>query len=224
MPSHTAHHQPTCFFSETITRRLTRASVLFSLLFISACSQQPTINPPQQQAQQAIPDHWNITAKLGIRTQDDSGSLTLQWAQKGQHYTIQASGPLGQGRATIIGQQQQIMISRPNQATTYSNYPEQLLEDTLGWQFPIQQLGYWVRGLPYPENNALTLQTSASNTAEYQWSPTGTLTSLRQSGWLLEYDRYQQTDAWLLPKRVKAKKDNITLTLIIKQWQLNPEQ
>jgi len=194
--------------------------ILISLLAISACSTQPNTHTAQQ-TQQPIPDHWNITAKLGIRTQDDSGSLTLRWTQKGEHYHIQASGPLGQGRVAITGQKHQIMMKRPNQPASYSSHPEQLLEDTLGWQFPIQQLGYWVRGLPYPENNRHQNNTVHNDETEYHWDTSGTLTALVQSGWHLEYDRYQLIDNWLLPKKIKARKENVVLTLIIKQWQLN---
>lgn len=188
--------------------RLPAILVAIALLLLTACSQQ-LAKPDQQQSQKPIPEQWSISAKLGIRTADDSGSLTVKWQQDSREYLIQVSGPLGQGNGKISGNDQYITIERPNQPTIYSADPQQLLKDTFQWELPIQHLSYWVRGLPSPR----------LDDAQYHYSNTGVLERLTQSGWELAYDRYRLADDWLMPGRVKATHDELRLTLIIRQWQ-----
>lgn len=189
--------------------RLSRFFTAITLtLLIAACSQQPA-KTTQQQSAEPIPQQWSITAKLGIRTADDSGSVILKWQQDFQHYQIQISGPLGQRNAKINGNHQAIMIERPNHPTMYSSDPETLLLDTFQWPLPLKHLSYWVRGLPSPHLAQ----------AQYQYATTGALERLTQSGWELQYDRYRQTQQWLMPGRVKASRGDLRLTLVIRQWQ-----
>jgi outer membrane lipoprotein LolB len=187
--------------------RLYRFFTVAALAFLTACSQQ-LAQSTQTQSPTPIPGEWSITAKLGIRTKNNSGSLTVQWHQNGNQYTIRVSGPLGQGNGKISGNPQAILIERPNHPTIYSTDPEQLLQDTFQWALPVQHMGYWVRGLPSP----------LLDKAEYEHMDTGVLKRMEQSGWQLQYDRYRQTDAWLMPGRIKAKRDDLHLTLIIRQW------
>ncbi|MFT5117701.1 MAG: outer membrane lipoprotein LolB [Kiritimatiellia bacterium] len=184
--------------------------LLLAFLFISACSPQatrPTLLPLQTNA--VIPDVWNITAKLGIRNGDDSGSVTLYWQQQQNQYQIRIAGPLGQGNGLLSGDEENIVIERPNKQTLYSNNPAQLIKDTFGWDLPIQDLNYWVRGLASPLLDA----------AEQDYSASGVLSELNQSDWSLRYTRYRTTDLWLMPQRIRAEKGELMLTLVIKTWE-----
>ncbi|ODS22946.1 outer membrane lipoprotein LolB [Candidatus Endobugula sertula] len=182
------------------------------LILLSACSQYPRINDTQQQFPQAIPSHWTMTAKLGIRTANNSGSATLNWQQQQDRYQIRLSGPLGQGAGKISGDNTYITIERANKPPLFSTKPEQLIQETFNWELPLQHLSYWVRGLPSPY----------SNQAEQDYANTGTLLQLRQSGWTLHYDRYHSIGRWLMPGRIKAQKETIKLTLVIKRWRFPP--
>ena len=183
---------------------------------LSACSQQPRVpldqhQLSQQQATQAIPDVWRITAKLGIRTTNDSGSLTINWQQQADRYYIQFSGPLGQGSGTLTGSPNGIIIEQANKPVISSNEAEQLIQESFGWALPVDHLNYWVRGLPSP----LLAITQAS------YLPSGVLDTLNQSNWVLEYQRYSQVEQWLLPSKIRATNGNTRLTLIIKHWQVS---
>jgi outer membrane lipoprotein LolB len=184
--------------------------LLLASLFISACSPQATRpTPVTLQTDTAIPDVWNITAKLGIRNGDDSGSVTLYWQQQQNHYQIRIAGPLGQGNGLLSGNEDTIVIERPSKKTLYSNNPAQLIKDTFGWDLPVQDLNYWVRGLPSPFLDA----------AEQDYNASGVLSGLNQSDWSLRYTRYRTTDLWLMPQRIRAEKGELMLTLVIKTWE-----
>lgn len=184
--------------------------LLLASLFISACSQQATRpTPVTLQTGTAIPDVWNITAKLGIRNGDDSGSVTLYWQQQQNQYQIRIAGPLGQGNGLLSGNEDTIVIERPSKKTLYSNKPAQLIKDTFGWDLPVQDLNYWVRGLSSPFLEA----------AEQNYNASGVLSGLNQSDWSLRYTRYRTTDSWLMPQRIHAEKGELMLTLVIKTWE-----
>lgn len=182
--------------------------LLFTLLLLSACSQQITTPPPIQKNAAPIPNTWTITAKLGVRTENDSGSVTLLWQQQGPQYRIRISGPLGQGNGLLSGDDQHIVIERPNQDTLFSNNPSQLIEETFGWELPLQHLQYWIRGLNTP----------LLETTRQDHESSGALSNLHQDGWHLQYARYKPSGKWLMPGRIRAEKEGLVLTLIIKQW------
>lgn len=182
-------------------------SGLLAALLLSACSQQPVKQAPSQTAT-AIPSTWQITAKLGIRNTDNSGSVTLKWQQDAEQYHIRISGPLGQGSGVLSGNQNTISVQRANKDTLFSNDPTQLIRSTFGWNLPLEHLNYWVRGLTSP----------LLDTKEQRYNTSGTLDTLKQSDWSLRYSRYQHTQHWLMPHRIVATKDDTVLTLIVRKW------
>jgi outer membrane lipoprotein LolB len=198
-----------------ISHYLQRLPISYGCLFIllcllSACSQQATKPIPDiQQSTTAIPSTWHINAKLGIRNTDKSGSVTLRWQQHSTDYIIRMSGPLGQGSGVLSGNEHRIAIQRPNKETLYSDQPTELIRHTFGWDLPLAHLNYWVRGLASP---LLAIDHQLYNASN-------TLDQLTQAGWSLRYSRYRQTHAWLMPHRIVATKDDVTLTLIIKKWE-----
>ena len=178
-----------------------------ALLLLSACSQQP-LKSTLSQTQKAIPSTWLINAKLGIRNTEKSGSVTLKWEQEAEQYRIRISGPLGQGSGVLSGNQSNISVKRANKDTLYSTNPTQLIRTTFGWDLPLAHLNYWARGLTSP----------LLDITEQRYNISGTLDTLTQSGWSLYYSRYKQTQDWLMPHRIVAKKDGVVLTLIVKKW------
>ena len=199
-----------------------RAFLLLKILFLSACSsytihKQPADQPIDQivkQVKEAIPDRWQLNAKLGIRNSEKSGSVNVKWQQQSAQYHIRISGPFGQGSGTLQGNPQYIRIERANKEPIYSNNPSELIKSSFGWDLPVEHLPYWVRGLVSPESDA----------EELRYNSSGTLAELRQSDWSLHYSRYQLADKWLMPHKISVKNNAVTLTLIIKAWNfLTPE-
>jgi outer membrane lipoprotein LolB len=185
------------------------------LLLLQACSQTtpipaPSLSSGNKAIAAAPPEQWTIKAKLGIRTADDNGSLTLHWQQQDANYKIQLQGSLGQGNATIYGDHHYIVIEQPGKMPLYSNDATSLIKDTFGWALPINDFIFWIRGIANPEQPVESLQYNAA----------GTLASLQQSQWTLNYSRYKTVDQWQLPGRIRAQQDDAQLTLIIREWLL----
>ncbi len=179
-------------------------------LLLAGCGQHAA-KAPLPLSEAAIPDDWQLKGKLGIRSSAQNGSVTIRWQQQLEQYRINVSGPFGQGAAAIEGNRQQASIEQPGKETLVSYTPEHLFNHSFGWSFPIEHLRYWVRGLQNPQHQA----TPTYNTDN-------TLATLQQAGWSLHFDRYQQQQHWMLPGRVKATRDDVALTLLIRHWTLTP--
>ena len=188
-------------------------SALILSVLLSACSSYSTKQDIDISTETylAMPDTWSIYAKLGIKNDEDSGSVTLNWEQTRNDYHIQVSGPFGQGNAKLTGNDQLIRIEQPGKQTLYSKAPKMLVQQTFGWDLPLQHLPYWIRGLQNPNDSADTVQNK-------QYDDMGLLSGFSQYGWTITYSRYTPKQQRLAPHKIRAENGNITLTLIIKEW------
>jgi outer membrane lipoprotein LolB len=153
-------------------------------------------------------EHWHLRGKIGLRQKNKAHSAYLNWQQCGDYYDIRLSGPFGQGAARLYGNKQRATLLRSDQTRLSASSPEQLLAQELGWSIPVSQLLYWIRGIPEP-NNAFT--------------PSATHTGFKQSDWQVSYPTLSTVDRFSLPTKAIAKQSNLTVTLILKHWDLNPE-
>ena len=194
------------------------AAFLASLL-LSGCQLWQTSHdmpaPPPDQPQINWVDHvrtltlmkeWQIKGKIGVRTIDDGGSAYMDWSQSFDSFYILLSGPLGQGSTIISGNPYGARLEN-SEGTYISDSPEQLVQEHTGWAIPIHQLLYWVKGIPAPHGKS----TKTHNTY-------GTLATLSQNGWDLQFDRYGTAMDTLLPQKIKITKGDLKVTLIIKEW------
>jgi len=149
---------------------------------------------------------WQIRGKIGVRTATDGGSAYLDWSQSFDSFYILLSGPLGQGSTIISGNPSGARLENSD-GTFVSDSPENLVMEHTGWQIPINQLLYWVKGIPAPSGDIQMTRNAL-----------GTLDTLQQDGWKLEFDRYGNALDSLLPQRIKIQKDDLKVTLIIKEW------
>lgn len=193
---------------------------LILLLTISGCAQRGAFTPPpdlvahQQQLQRIT--HWKLNGKLGIRTSDDSGSATLKWAQQLANYQINLSGPLGQKRMIITGAPGKVRLEQSGSTPLEAKNPEALIKEAAGWTLPVSQLAYWVRGVPAPKQRITHLQQNES----------GLIAQLQQGGWSIVYSNYKNyssgtAEAFSLPGKITAEHEDIRLTLVIRDWQLD---
>ena len=220
---------PSFFDLLFFVRRLPLAScrLLLLILFLAAglpgCAlfQAPSTPPPPAGTQVDWPSHvrsltllqeWQVQGKIGVRTQNDAGSAYLDWSQAQDSFYITLSGPLGQGTTIIKGNPTGARLDN-NDGTWIAESPDQLVQEHTGWEIPISNLLYWVKGMQAPGSHAIL-----------QHNTLGTLATLKQDGWALTYDQYSQQLGTLLPCRIRIQKGELRVTLIIKRWQpLNRE-
>ena len=196
-------------------------TALLCLLLLAGCTTAPVQTqveaPPgwtqQQLALREVTD-WQVSGKLGVRQDNRSDSAVInQWVQQDLRFDINLSSPVfGLGATSIQGTPDGIWFTRSGEQPLYSENPEGLIRQQVGWSLPIRHLLYWVKGIPAP-----------GPFQDMLFDQNGNLYQLEQAGWNIIYENYHDTAPYALPRKIVLRRDKIRLTLIIHNWDLkNP--
>lgn len=190
------------------TDLLTGPALLAVLLTISACTSLTGGKPAPiaEFAGNSSVQQWQLRGKIGIRNSRRANSAYLNWQQCDQRFDIRLSGPLGQGAAHLYGDNRSVTLADGESEPITAAEPEQLLYRQLGWQIPVSQLHYWVRGIPAPGQDYVA-----------------TDNGFQQAGWQLSYRGLSDTGNYQLPSRVIAEHPRLKVTLILSNWDLQPD-
>ena len=185
--------------------------ILFISMSLSGCSIFNLQQDSQQlQKQLNSIQKWQVRGKLSVVSPDNAVTGYLTWQQDEEDFDLFLSGPFGQGSSRLVGNNGQATLTLPNEEPVQAPSAEYLMAHYLGWQFPVSDLRYWVKGQASPHSEF----TEVRNTL-------GLLESLQQHGWRVEFSRYQsQGDTWL-PGRVKIMGHNFKFIFAIKEWSIN---
>ena len=195
------------------------AIALLSLLMAACLTHPPQMPTPVTDWQRYIEhqqqlDHWQLSGKLGFKSpQHKSGSANVNWQQQQQQYAVRLSGALGIGTTHIHGDPQQVVMQRGKQQHTAAS-SEQLTWQLLGVPLSVEDLTYWVRGIPNPARPVAVLSHNSN----------GALDTLSQGGWQLQFSRYTDADKWRLPGRITGRRGEMSFKLIIKRWRPETER
>lgn len=155
---------------------------------------------------------WLAEGKIALKHQDESTNASFTWEQKHQNYVIRLFGPFGQGSTWIRRTSKSVTLENAKTGYRKAESAEALMEDLFGWQVPVSDLQYWIRGLVAPDVDAEVTEEVA----------TGLILGLEQQGWAVTYESHQKVDGWVLPRRLVAVRDGMEVTLVIKRWDLPP--
>lgn len=189
-------------------RQLLLIGLSLSLAACSTFKPQPPVPASSWEQHKAALQQlssWDISGKIGIITATSSNSASLKWLQEKHHYQIDIRGPLGQGGASITGTPNHVTVDVAGEGTFSGPDPEFILYQQLGWQLPISDIYWWVRGLPAPDKS---FEHSLENNR---------LKTLQQNGWTIRYLSYNGLTP-ALPKKLKLSHDSLKITLVINSW------
>jgi len=175
---------------------------------ISACSTQPKgpITPPPSSVE-AI-SHWETSGRVGIRTENDAISGNFDWQKTPSTFSLNIIGPFGQGATSLKKTTEgKVTLAYENTQVTGTSAAE-LLQQELGWAFPVEQVTYWIRGLASPYLPARI----------ERYSSTDNISNIKQDGWVISYRKFSQVNGLLLPQRMQVSNPPFNVNLIINQW------
>lgn len=153
--------------------------------------------------------NWNLEALISIRnqTKSNSGSTNLQWHQSRGHYTILFFGPFGAGTVKLTGKPGYVLMEGSDGKKTEASTPEILLAKETGWNVPVSNLYYWVRGLPVPNLPAKTKHDAFNH-----------LVLLEQQGWSVQYLQYTSVNHVDVPTKIFLNNSQMSVKMMISQW------
>ncbi|HFD92758.1 MAG TPA: outer membrane lipoprotein LolB [Gammaproteobacteria bacterium] len=201
----------------SILRPFQRLAVSSLLLFLTACA---GFTPRHEDAARAehlwqmrnaslVGMSWILSGRVAVKSGQGSWQALLTWRQVAERYTINFQSPFGQLVARLMGDDSGVSLYLPDDRVLSSDDPARLLQEQLGWEVPVTGLRSWVAGIP-----ALGDITSKSIDEK------GRLQRLDQQGWSIDYARYARVQDIDMPGRVRLRRDDISIRLVIDRWEL----
>lgn len=161
-----------------------------------------------QQAVNAI-NHYAAEGQLGYISKEERFSSSFQWQYLGeQHYRLYFSSLLSRSTLTIEKTENNTVIF-DNKGNYYADKDiHQLLQDIIGFDFPVEQFSNWLKGLPGNTQNYVVNQQGLLSHFDYQW---------QNEIWQAKYVNYNQKSP-KLPQNLFISSPDKTLKIQIKKW------
>src|SRR4051812_13692611 len=158
---------------------------------------------PQLQAR----DRFELKGRVAVATGSDGFNARLRWTQSGKQTHMSLDGPLGAGgvQVTSDGSAVSIVTSRGDRLDNDAARAE--LANRLGFDPPIDNLRYWVLGVPEPSH-------PAQETLDAQQR----LATLEQDGWQIQYTDYMSVGGEWLPSKLTLQRQGIRVRLVVDGW------
>jgi len=197
----------------TIKKPLYRARRLLLIaslmIFASSCSHRSAIKQPSLGQKPALStlNHWQLKARMAIKTPDDSVTASLKWNNQQSNFDFHLSGAFGATYAHLVQSESFASLKIPDHKEQKAQNAEQLLSENLGWDFPIKALSFWVKGLASGQRGEQITRNSR-----------GQITHIQLNQWSIEFKKYKRFQGYLLPKMIIAKHPDIRIKLVAKKW------
>ena len=182
-------------------------AALLAALLLAGCTTTPA---PRGSQDAAAMSSWQFNGRISLTRGDEGWHAGLHWQEQAGSFYLRVSGPLGQGGFQLNGDARGVVLVDADGQTFAALDADALLVQVTGWQLPVTGLRYWVRGLPAP----------AAGKVQAVHDEAGQLRHLEQSGWTINYQRYQVVEGVSLPAKLQLAHEDIAVRIVIDQWQL----
>jgi outer membrane lipoprotein LolB len=195
--------------------RSAAAAGLASVVF-AACAPVPVRHPgtAAQLAAQAARERllgtrtlWGLHARFAASDGDHGGSGSLDWSQKGDRYRFTLRAPITGKTVELEGGPGGAVLTGAGREPLAGRNAGEVLNAEFGWNVPVADLAWWVRGLRAP--GAPAILTFGAN---------GLPATLDQDGWHVDYRDWYAERSPPLPRKVYASRDPYSVRLSIQEW------
>lgn len=198
-----------------------RCNFFFMVLIVAGCATKPTLptttptKPPpenaalhqQHLAKLASIQAFSLKGRLGVVTQKQGFSGSIEWQHQAATDNIDVYSPLGNKVANIAKTPEQVVLTDDKGQTIKANDAETLTETTLGFRLPLNGLSDWALGRP----TARKIEASS-------WDTQGRLVALKQDGWDIGFENYVESNGTFLPNKIVLKSEKVNLKLLVEKW------
>lgn len=154
---------------------------------------------------------WSLDGRFAASDGHHGGSGSLAWQQHGQHYSFTLRAPITGKTVQLEGGPDGAVLTGVDKQPLAGSDASAVLTREFGWNVPVADLAFWVRGLRAP--GAPAVLTFGAN---------GLPATLDQDGWHVDYRDWYADKTPPLPRKVYASRDPYTVRVLIEQWNANP--
>ncbi len=150
---------------------------------------------------------WTLQGRAAVAAGAQGWQASLDWRQSAASSQLHLSGPLGIGAQVISQTPDGLSINgAPASAAALAQ-----LQERLGFDLPIDDLRYWLLGVPAP-SGPFDLTRNAEDRAQ----------RLMQAGWSIDYDRYMAAAGDELPARMVLARGDVRVRIVVDRWEMPP--
>jgi outer membrane lipoprotein LolB len=176
---------------------------------LSACvTTRPALAPAPWERRASDLQHanvWQLDGRAAVAVGTQGWQASLNWRQNGVATEVHLAGPLGIGAVVLKKTAAGLSMNDapPSDAVLMQ------LQDRLGFELPLDNLRYWLLGVPDP-GSPFELARNDQDRAR----------QLTQAGWTVDYDRYMPVSGDLLPAHLVLSREGTRVRIAVDHWVL----
>lgn len=186
---------------------------------LGACATLPRVSPDDAEAMQRQHEEqlarfadWQLSGKISLQDGQDNFSGQLHWRKNSDSYELLIVAPMGRGSWRLEGTEDGAVLTDEKQQIWRGDDAESLLSQRVGWHVPVDDLVYWIRAMRTPDHST-----------DVEFDAWGRMGRLRDAGWTVTYQAWQESAGMQLPRKMIASSDPYRLKLVINVWALGAE-
>jgi outer membrane lipoprotein LolB len=148
---------------------------------------------------------WELNGRAAAALGQQGWQASLDWRQKDSVSELHLAGPLGVGALGLKVSPEGLSL---NGAPPSAEVTAQL-EARLGFELPLENLRFWLLGIPNPEA-PFELTRNAQDRALH----------LSQAGWNIDYDQYRPQGGDELPARIVLSRADARVRIAVDPWEV----
>lgn len=148
---------------------------------------------------------FELRGRFSVTQAREANSGNFLWRQYPGGFEVDLWGPLGQGRARLIGQGTSLTLVNARGETVADGDAEALMQRELGWSAPLSALSSWLVGQPAP---GLPARTNGD--------------AFEQLGWQVQVTAWAQVGERRLPRRLEAQRGGLRIVVACREWSAPP--
>ena len=145
-----------------------------------------------------------LSGRLGIKQGKEGHSGSLRWLHAPPKHQITVYSPIGTTVAKIEQDVSGAKLTTSDKEVYQADDADQLMEQVMGWHFPLNGMQYWVLGRAAPEGPA-----------EEERGINNRLMHLKQQDWDIQYADYRPLANIELPYRIIMKRADVVIRFVV---------
>lgn len=151
---------------------------------------------------------WSIGGVFSIHQPGKTIIAFYDWQQKVDSYNIHVYSLPDIYSINISGYSGIVLLWLSPKECYTADTPERLMQVQLGWQLPVSNLYYWIRGIPAP------------GAYHANFDPHGHCIILQQNGWYIRFSQYTHVGPIDFPRILKLSSREMAIKIIIKHFEV----
>jgi outer membrane lipoprotein LolB len=163
------------------------------------------LSPPRAPA---TPVPFDLIGRVAVSYDGRSFFSNVRWHHTQQRDEIWLQTPAGQTLAHIVSDGDGATLTGADRSEYSGADVESLTREGLGWELPLNRLGWWVRGEAVPGTPAQNVERDEHTR----------LVALTQDGWRVTLTRDAQVENNPLPRRIEVAGEGHVIRLVVDRW------